>query len=68
MKISEHVADRPECPESRRACMAYSGGHCEALRDTWFIRKRKGGCPFYKTKAMVAAQLSPEPEKEALKR
>ena len=57
-KISENVVDLPECPEYRRACMAYSGGRCRCLRDTYWIRQRKKPCPFYKTKAMVAAQLS----------
>jgi len=56
-KISEHVAGLPECPESRRACLNYSGGCCRALSDTFWIKQKKKPCPFYKTKAMVAAQL-----------
>ena len=61
-KISERVANLPECPESRRACTAYSGGHFRCLSDTYFIKQRKKPCPFYKTKAMVAAQLSDRKE------
>ena len=62
-EISENVRDLPTCQESRRACMAYSGGHCRCLSDTFWIRKRKKPtCPFYKTKAMVSAQLSARKE------
>lgn len=44
----------PPCKQHRRACLAYSGGKCSILHDTDFGEKK---CPFYKTKAMAAAQL-----------
>jgi len=44
----------PRCRGVRRACLAYSGGKCLALLDCNFGTKR---CPFYKTKAMLRAQV-----------
>jgi len=47
------------CRQNRISCKSYSKGRCRILHDTEFGEKP---CPFYKTKAMVAAQLSDRKE------
>ena len=53
--MSEQIRNLPPCRQFKKACLAYSGGKCKILHDTQFGKKP---CPFYKTKAMVTAQLS----------
>ena len=64
MAKSRGKSPGPLCLEQRRACLSYSGGKCKALTSTEFGGKR---CPFYKTKAMVFAQLPKELAEEAMK-
>jgi len=52
--MAKYDRNLPPCRQYRRACLSYSGGKCTILHDTDFGEKK---CPFYKTKAMVAAQL-----------
>lgn len=43
------------CRQNRISCNGYSKGRCRILHNTEFGKKP---CPFYKPKAMVAAQMS----------
>ena len=52
-KVSYGARQNPPCEQDRRACVANKGGRCSILHDTKFSR----ACPFYKTKAMVRAEL-----------
>ena len=56
------LRDLPPCRQHRAACLGYGGrGRCKILTDTNFGRK---SCPFYKTTAMVTAQLRAAEERK----
>lgn len=54
MKDEYGIRQLVPCEQNRRACVANKGGRCTILHDTHFEKKP---CPFYKTKAMVAAEM-----------
>lgn len=55
-KVDYSFRTRPKCEQDRRACVMNKGGRCDGLEDTHFTRP----CPFYKTKAMIRAQMKGE--------
>lgn len=54
----------PPCRQHRAACLGYGAGRCKILHDTDFGKKP---CPFYKTKAMVTAQMRAAEERKVSK-